>query len=149
MRRLLFDPGTRETLTSIALLFLRVCTGAMMIHGHGYGKWKGFPTLLGGKWQSPEFWPLSALDPKISLALAILGEFIAPLLIICGLMTRLNAFLLSFTMIVAAFLVHGADPFQKKELALLYLVAGITLILSSGGKFSVDSLLSREKRRRW
>jgi putative oxidoreductase len=47
-------------------------------------------------------------------------------------------------MFVAAFIAHGPDPFGKKELALLYLVIYILLLVAGSGKYSVDYYLSRK-----
>ena len=46
-------------------------------------------------------------------------------------------------MLVAAFIVHGEDPFQKKEFALLYAVPFLMLIFTGAGAFSVDARLKR------
>ena len=78
----------------------------------------------------------------------------ASALLILGLMTRPAAFLLGFAMVVAAFQVHGADPFfmaggNAKEPAILYLIPAVVLILTGAGNFSLDSLIFKEKRRRW
>ncbi|MES2996365.1 MAG: DoxX family protein [Verrucomicrobiota bacterium] len=127
MKRFIFDCGSRETLTSIALLALRVSTGAMMFFGHGLGKLRGYEKMIA----------------------TLAAEVLAPVLLILGLATRPAAFLLSFAMVIAAFEVHAADPFATKEKAFLYLAMGITLILSGAGSFSLDALLYREKRRRW
>jgi uncharacterized membrane protein YphA (DoxX/SURF4 family) len=43
--------------------------------------------------------------------------------LVLGLATRLAAFPLLFTMLTAAFFIHGDDPWAKKELAVLYAVA--------------------------
>jgi len=42
------------------------------------------------------------------------------------------------TMIVAAFIVHLDDPFKRKELALLYLVGFLIVLLMGPGKYSLD-----------
>ena len=49
------------------------------------------------------------------------------------------------TMGVAAFIVHGADSFKKKELALAYLCVYLALALLGGGRLSLDALLSRRR----
>ncbi len=41
-------------------------------------------------------------------------------------------------MAVAAFVVHGADPFERKEMALLYLIGFTAIALLGAGKYSVD-----------
>jgi putative oxidoreductase len=42
------------------------------------------------------------------------------------------------TMLVAAFIVHLDDPFKRKELALLYLVGFLIVLLMGPGKYSLD-----------
>ena len=44
-------------------------------------------------------------------------------------------------MAVAAFVVHGADPFAAKELSLIYLFIYAALVFTGPGKFSIDYLL--------
>jgi len=44
----------------------------------------------------------------------------------------------AITMVVAAFIVHGADPLQKKELALVYLIMFLAIALLGPGKYSID-----------
>ena len=41
--------------------------------------------------------------------------------------------------LVAVFVQHAADPFGKKELALLYLVPALTLLFTGAGRFSLDA----------
>jgi putative oxidoreductase len=49
-------------------------------------------------------------------------------------------------MCVAAFVIHGSDPFSGKELALMYLVPFLTLVFTGAGRFSLDQLFSGEKK---
>ena len=73
-----------------------------------------------------------------SLFLAVVGEFICPLLMIIGFKTRWAAIPAAITMFVAAFMIHGADPFGRKELPLLYLAFFVIIMLLGPGKYSVD-----------
>lgn len=155
MKKFLFDCGTRDTTASLAMLALRVMIGLMMLIGHGLPKLQNFTSIK--EWYVPAFFPLKYMSPSVSLIATITAEFGAAALIILGLATRPAAFLLGFTMVVAAFGVHGADPwFMKpgvasaKEMALLYLVPMIAIILAGGGTFSMDATIYKEgKRRRW
>ena len=49
-------------------------------------------------------------------------------------------------MIGAAFVVHGADPWMRKEFALVYAVIGLFLVINGGGDFSLDRMFHRRKR---
>lgn len=117
-------------LKDIGLAILRIGISAMMLV-HGYGK---LQMLINGE----EFGNPIGIGATPSLFLTVIGEFVCPILIIIGLKTRLAAIPAAITMAVAAFIVHGADPFQKKELALLYLVVFIVIALTGPGKFSID-----------
>ena len=48
-------------------------------------------------------------------------------------------------MTVAAFIRHGADPFETKELALAFWVMSGAILLTGPGKISIDSLFCRGK----
>lgn len=155
MKKFLFDCGTRDTTASVGILVLRLMFGSMMLFGHGLGKLMNFPTLK--ETFELQIFPFSHMPNQFSLAACLIGEVLAPVLLVLGIATRPAAFLLGFTMVVAAFHVHGAHPMfpgpdspMSKEPALLYLVAMISLIFSGGGAFSFDSQLYFERvRRRW
>ncbi|NND62543.1 MAG: DoxX family protein, partial [Flavobacteriaceae bacterium] len=110
---------------------LRVGVSGLMLF-HGIPK---LMQLLQGDFDFPD--PIG-LGSAISLILTVLGEAVAPILIIIGLKTRLAAIVAAITMGVAAFVVHGGDPLKDKELALLYLVGFIAIALIGAGKFSID-----------
>ena len=118
-------------LSNIGLAFFRITVSVMMIT-HGLPK---FQKLIAGNF---EFGNPLGIGAAPSLFLAVLGEFICPLLIVLGYKTRLFAIPTAITMAVAAFIVHAADPFADKEKALLYLVAFMTIALVGPGKFSLD-----------
>jgi putative oxidoreductase len=66
--------------------------------------------------------------------------------VILGLFTRVALGFLIFTMIIAAFVVHGADPFEKREMALIYLSAYLLLMTFGAGRFSIDHMIEKRKR---
>jgi putative oxidoreductase len=153
MKRFLFDCGTRDTTASIGVLALRLMTGLMMLIGHGLPKLKGFSSIK--DWYVPDFFPFNQMSPAISLMATIGAELGASALIALGLATRPAAFLLGFTMVIAAFGVHGSAPWfmgpgvpVSKEPALLYLIPMIAIILTGGGAFSLDAAIYQEGKRR-
>lgn len=121
-----------KSLLDVGLLIFRVAVSVLMMV-HGFAK---LQMLLAGN--ADQFMPLFGLPATISLILAILGEFVAPILIIIGFQTRLAAIPATITMAVAAFIVHAGDALAKKELAMLYFFAFLMLALTGAGKISVD-----------
>lgn len=131
-----------ETKNDIGLLILRVGLGAFILIGHGWGKLAGFGELAGN------FPDPIGLGSTASLVLAIFAEVLCALLIIIGLGTRFAAAPLLVTMLVAAFVVHADDPWNKKEFALLYAIPFLTLLFTGGGRFALDGLIERRKNNR-
>lgn len=123
---------SEETLRGFGLAVLRVAVGGMMLT-HGWPK-------LGRLFETPErFADPIGLGPEISLALTVFAEVLCALLIIAGAATRLACVPLLITMLVAAFIVHGDDPFGDKEMALLYAAGTLCLLLTGAGKYSIDA----------
>lgn len=155
MKRFFFDCGTRDTTASLGIFALRLMIGLMMFIGHGWVKIQNYP-MLKDKFEL-KVYPFQHFASSMNLILCIAAEAGAAALIIIGLCTRPAAFVLGFTMVVAAFGVHGAAPWfmgpgvpVAKEPALLYLIPMIAIILMGGGAFSLDAAIYKEgKRRRW
>ncbi|MGU3374950.1 DoxX family protein [Chryseobacterium sp. M5A1_1a] len=124
----------------IILLAVRVFVGFAML-SHGYPKLQML--LAGGK---IEFFDFIGLGPQISLILTVIAEFVCSILLILGLFTRISLGFLIFTMVIAGFVVHGADPFEKREMSLIYLSVYLLLMIIGAGKFSVDHMIERRKR---
>jgi putative oxidoreductase len=155
MKKFLFDCGTRDSTASLGLLFLRVGIGLMMFLGHGLGKIQNFAKLKDG-WAVPDFFPLKYMSPPVSLMATIGAEAVCSILIILGLATRPAAFILAFTMTVAAFHIHGSGPWflgggeGPKEPALLYLIPAVAILLAGAGQYSLDAAILKEgRRKRW
>lgn len=154
MKKLFFDCGTRDATASLGLLFLRVGIGLMMFFGHGLVKIQKFAEMKDG-FKAPDFFPLKYMSPPVTLMATIGAEAVCAILIIVGFATRPAAFVLAFTMTIAAFYVHGQHPFfpvegikGSKELALLYLVPAVAILLAGAGSYSLDSAIHKEDRRR-
>ncbi|QAA80388.1 DoxX family protein [Aequorivita sp. H23M31] len=121
----------KSTIHNFGLLFLRVAFSGMLLT-HGIPK---LLKLLEGDFGFAD--PIGMGEP-ISLVLAILGEVVFSLLMIIGYKTRLATIPVIFLMCVAAFVIHGNDPFGTKELSLLYLIAFVSIAILGPGKFSMD-----------
>jgi putative oxidoreductase len=154
------NPTQHHIATSIGLLILRLGMGGYMLT-HGIGKLK---MVRDG--QFAEFGGHLGLSPTLSLLLVTFAEFLCAILVMAGLVTRLAAVPIVFTMAVAAFIVHGSDPWTMgyaaelffkgaskfpvaKQLPLMFAIAFLALVFTGPGRFSLDALLwPRRKRRR-
>ena len=126
----------KDLYVSYSLLILRVIASVMMIINHGWNKilagqekWNRLGTALtdfiGIDFMSVFFGFMAAFSESIGMVMVIFGIF-----------TRPAAFLLLFTMFVASMnhLVDGEFP----ELAIMYLIVMLVLLISGPGKFSLD-----------
>ena len=116
----------------LGLLILRIGAGGLMLT-HGTPK---LITLFDS--EEIAFADPFGLGMGITLALTVFAEFICSILVILGLGTRLAAIPLIITMFTAAFIIHAADPFQRKEMAILYLFIFTVVLITGAGKHSLD-----------
>lgn len=116
---------------SIMLLFARIAFGAMFLT-HGLQKLANFKAM------SANFPSIMGLGSTLSLMLAIFAEVFCTLGFITGFLYRLSMIPMIITMIVAAFVIHGNDPFSAKEMALLYLLIFIVMYILGPGSFAAD-----------
>jgi putative oxidoreductase len=129
-----------EAANAAGVLTLRMAVGGMMLT-------HGVPKLIRLVQTPGQFADPLGLGPELSLVLAVFAEVVCAVLILFGAATRAAAIPILITMVVAAFIVHGADPFAKKELALLYGAGALTLTLTGAGRFSIDALIDKRRRR--
>lgn len=134
----LLNPGSYPGKVHVVLLFLRIAVSILMLT-HGMGKFEKL--MAGGPIQFGD--PLGIGAPA-SLALAVFSEILCSFLLIIGLGTRLATIPLVITMIIAAFIVHSADPFVKQELPLLYLAIYLSLMVTGAGRYSVDQIIYKK-----
>lgn len=132
----------REPLNSVGLLLLRVSIGIFIVAFHGWKKLANFSALK-DTFQDP-----IGLGSQLSLTLAVGAEVFGGILLIVGLATRIVSIPLLFTMLVAAFVVHSGDPWAKQEFALIYAFAFATLIFTGPGRFSLDTILDKRRKKR-
>ncbi len=121
-----------------ASLLLRLTFGLTMLLSHG------MPKLLNFSTQMNHFPDPLGLGNSLSLGLAILTEVICAVLITVGLFTRLAAIPLTITMVVAVFIFHAGDPWNKMELGLMYALGYICIFLLGPGRFSLDYVFRKK-----
>jgi len=135
----LLHTGTKENYIDLLSLVLRVSVAAFMLT-HGIGKLNLL--FSGNEIQFPD--PIG-LGATFALSLTVFAEVLCSILIGLGLLTRFASIPLIMTMLVATFVIHGADPFAKKEFALLYLLIYLAVFVLGSGKYSLDYLLQKKK----
>jgi putative oxidoreductase len=121
-----------------ALTLLRVFAGLSLALAHGLGKLPPSERFVAGVAD------LGFPAPALFAWAAGLSEFLGGLLVAAGLATRPAAAFACFTMLVAAFGRHAADPFDKKELALLYAAIMLAFVLVGAGRFGLDALVRKK-----
>jgi putative oxidoreductase len=137
----------------LAALLLRVATGAIFFP-HGWAKIAGgteaFAADMAANYHIPAFLGY----------VAAWSEVVGAVLLIAGLLTRLDAFLLACTMFVATFVVqlpdalYGVDPSAIKafvilraiEMPLALFAICVSLLLTGAGRFSLDHVLRLDGR---
>ncbi|MCE2901138.1 MAG: DoxX family protein [Gemmatimonadaceae bacterium] len=117
------------------VLALRLLMGSPMIALHGWGKAQAL--FAEG--------PVSFADPlhlgaTPTLIIAVLTEFVAPMLVLLGVRTRWAASATAATMSVALVFVHGGalTGDHSGELAYLYLVGFVVLAIMGGGRYALE-----------
>ena len=142
-----------ETNDDIAGLVLRVLLGVVMLpHGAqkllGWFGGYGFSGTMG-------FFTGKMGIPAVFAFLVIITEFFGSLALITGALTRLAAFGVGCVMLVGALMVHlphgffmnwaGKQQGEGFEFHILAMAIAVALMIKGGGRWSVDSLLTKEE----
>ncbi len=120
--------------TDFAALFLRLIFGCLFVY-YGYQKIFSYDQIL------PMFGDIIGIGSKLSFNLVIFAELFCGFFVLIGFLTRLTVIPIFFTMFVAYFIAHANDPFQAKQLALVYLLLSVVIFVLGSGRFSVDQLI--------
>lgn len=129
MIRSIFNNDLRNT--DFGLLALRIAGGAFMLT-HGWGK---MMKVINGDFGFAD--PIG-VGSTLSLLLTVFAEVICAVLILVGFKGRFASIFGMITMLVAAFIVHGPDPWKKKEMALLYFIIYLAIFLMGTGKLGIE-----------
>jgi uncharacterized membrane protein YphA (DoxX/SURF4 family) len=121
-------------------LILRASAGLMIFYIHGWHKLEGGLAYLqhGAPWKLAQEVAEMHFPAPVPLAFAAAAvQFLCSPLVALGLFTRFNAALLTGTLSVAILqnLLAGRDP----QLAILYVIALLSLAFMGGGRFSLDA----------
>ncbi len=137
MIKKIFAPAKNSLSANFALFVLRLWIGFEMLLVHGIDKLQNFKAV------APHFPDPFGIGSTASLALSVFAEFFVSIMIILGLFTRWSALVLIINMTVAFIGVHKAalSGEHSGELAFLYLMAYVVLLLAGPGRFSADKIL--------
>ncbi len=72
------------------------------------------------------------------------GELFGGIMLLLGQFTRLGAFLIMVTMLVATITAAKGDIFGEGEITFLYAIVCLVLIFIGAGKYSIDYLLRKK-----
>ena len=134
---------TTKTL-DYGLLLIRVVLGIVMV-AHGSQKLFTFGHAGVTAGMAQMGLPL----PAVSAALIIAAEFGGGLLLLGGLFTRFAAASIAFGMAVASIQVHLPAGFfapNGYEFTMMLAAAGLGIVLTGPGRFSLDALIASRRR---
>jgi putative oxidoreductase len=140
LKQLLFGTSVADMLASLGILVLRLGVGLSLAFAHGLGKLPPAERFVGGVEK------MGFPAPEVFAWAAGLSEFGGGLLVALGLLTRPAALFAAFTMGVAFFIQHGSDAFERKEKALVFMVALVCTVFTGAGRFSFDAMIGGGKK---
>lgn len=116
----------------VGIFLLRCIVGGLMLT-HG---WPKLNILLSSN--EIKFVDPIGVGPEISLIMVVFSEFFCSIFLILGLWVRLATIPQIITMTVAAFIAHGDDPFKMKEMAIIYGLLYVVILIMGAGKYSLS-----------
>lgn len=125
-------------LANAGLTLLRVFAGAAMMLAHGIGKMPPSDQFVGRT--GAIGFPL----PFVFAWAAALSEFLGGAFLALGFLTRVSSFLIVCVMLTALLGVHRNDPFNRQELAFLYLFIALCFMLKGANDWSIDAFLRKK-----
>lgn len=137
LKKILSAHNSHPFYSDIVYAGVRVFVGVTMAVAHGLGKMPP-PEMMIEKLNSMGF-PAAVFFAWC----AALAEVVGGVLLAIGLLTRPAALFIGFTMLIAGFVIHASDPFQHKELALMYLAVSLLFAIKGAGRYSVDAVISK------
>jgi putative oxidoreductase len=135
-----------ERLEPLGLLAIRAGFGLLLALNHGWSKVVGAYGLvfLGQEWPFVQGVGEMGFPLPVFFAIcAALAEFLGGLLLALGLFTRYAAIFVTINMSVAV--IRHLLTNMRFELAALYLIAAVYLLIRGAGRLSLDSIMGNRK----
>lgn len=130
--------------TDLALLLLRLVTGAFLIHG----VWDNIESAERMEEFVRFLRRFKFALPELMAPLSVWTQFAAGLGFVLGLATRWAGLLCIANFVVACLMVHFAQDFRGWWPALALVLIGAVLATAGAGRWSVDGLLRRSSMQR-
>jgi putative oxidoreductase len=123
-----------QPFTQHYILALRIVMGILFInHGHELFDSKAMQNFA--DWLQKD---LHFPQPLLMAYLRTCAELFGGIMLVLGLFTRIGAFLIMITMLVAFFTAGKSAPLGDGEMTFAYAIVMLTLVLTGGGKVSLD-----------
>jgi len=137
LRPLIFLP-ILERLSDLAVLALRVLTGAFLIYGV-------IDNVMSAE-RMEEFVQFMAANgfamPELMAPLSVYAQLVFGLLFVLGLFTRWAGLGIAFNFIVGVVMVHWAQDFRGWWPAIVLVFIGFQYAALGGGRYSLDRMFS-------
>jgi len=142
IKKFLFPENTYGTGVSIVLLVLRIAFAGLLVM-HGWQKLTHFEATA-------QQFASMGMGGTVAAALSVFAEFFCALGVVVGLLYRLALIPMIINMSVAFFIADGArlTGEHSGELAFLYLVVFVALIITGSGKYALDNFLFNGKKQK-
>lgn len=136
------SPTSAKSSDDLGKLILRGALAALILF-HGISKLTGGIDFIAGMVTK------AGLPPAFAY-LVYVGEVVAPLMILLGVLTRIAALIIAVNMLVAVLLVHTSEFFTLTktggwalELQAMFFIAAIVIALQGAGRYSVGGANGR------
>jgi putative oxidoreductase len=125
----------KESLANLGLFALRAGVGLNMALLHGVDRVRHYSDRVSS---FPD--PLH-MGHRYSLLLTVAAEFVGGILVSLGLLGRLGAFLIVFSLGVSLFTGEAGSNWHQREISTLYLAGSLAILLLGSGRFALDAVL--------
>lgn len=117
-----------------ATLFLRIFVGALLFT-------QAITKSQDYLWLENEYPSILGIPPATILSIVGIIEAVAGVMLTIGLLTRYCSIFMAAMMFAAAFVFFPGQNFYEGELKFVYAGIYITLAISGGGRYSLDTLI--------